>query len=500
MATENGQKSTFNQKPTVFDNFRSRAFLWSFFIAVCLFTGSVWVNQKEQEIHAEIERISATKRVYDVSAHLSSSMFVLLNLTSGLEAFVTTNPSFSGQEFGRFATILQNDLNGVISLQLAPDGVVTYLTDLQRNKAALGNNLLTDPARREIAARSIKERSYIIAGPVNLIQGGTAIIARRPIFFSAENDDGDYFWGFATVLIDIDALLKDASIAALQDDYEVAIRGRNGLGADGEVFFGNEPVFDSALAVSDILLPDARWLIAVKAKGPDNSVFIGSDLYWMVSWVIILVSSIVAYRFFDAPRKLKIKVDEATDQLSKEIRIRVEAEKRQRHMAQHDFLTSLPNRLLFDELGKLSIASARRESLQLAFLFIDIDDFKEINDSYGHAIGDETLRIIAQRVNERVRSSDIVARFGGDEFMVLLKEKFDVAGAKQVAVEILHSISRPFFVGDHEISVGASIGIAMYPDHGLTVEELLQRADTAMYEAKKRGKNNYHFASKQCEP
>ena len=482
------------QKLTVFDIFRSSAFFWSFCVAVCLLAGSIWINQKEQKSHAKVERISATQRVYDVSAHLSSSMFVRLNLTSSLEAFVTTNPSFSRQEFDSFANILKKNLYGVLSLQLAPDGIVTYLTDLQRNKAALGHNLLTDPARREIAERSIKERSYIIAGPINLIQGGTAIIARRPIFFPAENDDGDYFWGFATVLIDIHALLKDASIAALQDDYEVAIRGRDGMGADGEVFFGNERVFDSALAVSDILLPDARWQIAVKAKGLDNSGFIGSELYWITSWIIILVSSIVAYRFFDAPRKLKIKVDEATDQLSKEIRVRVKAEKRARHMAQHDFLTSLPNRLLFDELGKLSLASAKREGLQLAFLFVDIDEFKEINDSYGHTIGDEALKIIARRVSERVRASDIIARFGGDEFMVLLKEKCDVSGAKQVASEIINSISKPFFIGDHEIKVGASIGIAMYPEHGLTVEDLLRSSDVAMYEAKKSGKNRYQLA------
>jgi diguanylate cyclase (GGDEF)-like protein len=494
MATGYGQKFIFKRKPAVFDTFRNRALFWSFCVAVCLFAGSIWINHIEQKIQAKNERIIAAKRVYDVSAHLSSSMFVRLNLTSSLQAFVTTNPSFSTQEFGSFASILKKNLNGVISLQLAPDGVVTYLTDLQRNKAALGHNLLADPGRRDIALRSIKERSHIISGPVNLIQGGAAIIARRPIYFPAENSDGDYFWGFATVLVDIYALLNDASITVLEDDYEVAIRGRDGLGSDGDVFFGNERVFDSALAISDILLPDASWQIAVKAKGHDTHSFIGSKLYWVTSCIVTLLSSILAYSFFDAPRKLKMRVNAATAQLSEEIRTRVEAEERARHMAQHDFLTLLPNRLLFDELGKLSIASAKREGLQLAFLFVDVDEFKKVNDSYGHTIGDEALKIIAQRVRDRIRESDIVARFGGDEFIVLLKEKCDVAGAKQVASEIINSISKSFFVHDHEVKVGASIGIAMYPEHGLTVEELLRSADAAMYEAKKSGKNSYQFA------
>lgn len=142
--------------------------------------GAYGIQWAESQADAQAERITAEKRARDVAALISSSMTVRLNLTSSLSAFVTTHRIFSAEEFDHFASLLKRDLKGVMSLQLAPGGVVTYLTDLERNRKALGHDLLADPKRRSIAEKSNRERSYIIAGPIELIQGGAGYHRQAP--------------------------------------------------------------------------------------------------------------------------------------------------------------------------------------------------------------------------------------------------------------------------------------------------------------------------------
>ncbi|MEH6826179.1 MAG: diguanylate cyclase [Motiliproteus sp.] len=475
--------------------FHGRPFLGAICIGLVILLGATLVKQAEIKTDTLNQQRQAEKRVRDAAASLSSSMIVRLNLTSSLNAFVTTRQDFSAQEFDSFASMLLRDLPGVMSLQLAPNGIVTYLTDLERNRKALGHNLLADPNRRAIAEKSIRDRNYIIAGPINLVQGGRAIIARRPIFIPAQNSATEIFWGFATVLIEVDSLLSTPLFNQLSQDFNVSIRGKDGLGAKGEIFYGDQSTFDSAVAVSDIGLPDALWQLAVSNNGSHvSSGFIMSIWFWAVSAIAAAFGSIVVYSTLDRPRQLEQDVNKATERLSKEVKNRINAEEQALHMAQHDSLTGLPNRRLFDELSKHSISTAKREGLSRAILFVDIDGFKKINDSFGHAAGDQVLVMIAERLLERVRESDIVARFGGDEFVVLLTENCDVAGTEKVASEIIIVISQPFDIGGRAAGVGASIGIAIYPDHGTCIENLLQKSDAAMYLAKESGKNCYRLS------
>lgn len=479
------------EKPTSLGSLlHKRPFFGALCVGLLVILGAYWIQQIETKANILNEQVYAEKRVKDAAAALSSSMIVRLNLTSSLSAFVTTRREFSTQEFDNFASMLQRDLPGVMSLQLAPNGIVTYLTDIERNKKALGHNLLADPKRRALAERSIRERSYIIAGPINLIQGGRAIIARKPIFLPSQNGNSENFWGFATVLIDIDSLLRAPLLNDLSHDFKVAIRGKDGLGAKGEVFVGVQPTFDSALAIADVQLPNALWqLVVADNRSHSPSGFIMSYWYWVLNVVAAAFSSVFVYSILDRPRQLELKISKATNSLANEVQNRINAEEQARHMAQHDSLTRLPNRRLFDELSKLAIATAKREGVSRAVLFIDIDGFKQINDSLGHSAGDQVLIAIAERLLERVRESDIVARFGGDEFVVLLTENSDVAGARRVASQIIDVISEPFDIGSDTARVGASIGIALYPDHGAGIEALLKKSDAAMYLAKKSGKN-----------
>ncbi|EGP21490.1 diguanylate cyclase domain-containing protein [Halomonas sp. TD01] len=159
------------------------------------------------------------------------------------------------------------------------------------------------------------------------------------------------------------------------------------------------------------------------------------------------------------------------------------------YQAHYDALTKLPNRFLFAEHLARAIRLAKRHDHYVALLYLDIDNFKCINDSLGHAVGDSLLQFVATCLVECVRDTDCVCRQGGDEFIVLLSEIEKLTDAARVAEKILRALAMPCNVGHYELGISVSIGISFYPDHGLNEYSLLENADTAMYRAKKSGRN-----------
>ena len=180
---------------------------------------------------------------------------------------------------------------------------------------------------------------------------------------------------------------------------------------------------------------------------------------------------------------------------ARDISERKEAEELINFQAYHDLLTHLPNRaLLKDRLG-LAITHARRNKRKLATMFLDLDRFKLVNDTLGHNMGDRLLKAVANRLQSCLRGGDTLSRFGGDEFTLLLPEVRTRDDVVVIAEKILDRLNEPFVIDGHELFVGASIGIAMYPEAGDTGETLVQNADIAMYHVKSRGKNGYQFFS-----
>jgi diguanylate cyclase (GGDEF)-like protein/PAS domain S-box-containing protein len=163
------------------------------------------------------------------------------------------------------------------------------------------------------------------------------------------------------------------------------------------------------------------------------------------------------------------------------------------YQAYHDLLTNLPNRALFEDRIKLATAHARRYRENLAVMYLDVDRFKLVNDSLGHAMGDKLLQIVAERISRCLRADDTLARFGGDEFTLLLLQIKTKEDAGAVAMKILDSLRVPIHVDNHEIFISASIGIAMYPHSGETMETLVKSADIAMYHVKSNGKDGFRF-------
>ncbi|MET0076271.1 MAG: EAL domain-containing protein, partial [Candidatus Thiodiazotropha lotti] len=163
------------------------------------------------------------------------------------------------------------------------------------------------------------------------------------------------------------------------------------------------------------------------------------------------------------------------------------------HLAQHDALTGLPNRLLFADRLSQAIHVAHRNESMLAVLFIDLDRFKEVNDSFNHATGDAVLKEVAERFQSLFREDDTIARMGGDEFTVILTHIKKDSNAALVAKKLLNLFKKPFTIQNHKLYLTASIGISLYPDHGDSVDELVRNADTAMYRAKEEGRNTFQY-------
>jgi len=165
------------------------------------------------------------------------------------------------------------------------------------------------------------------------------------------------------------------------------------------------------------------------------------------------------------------------------------------HAAYHDALTGLPNRLFMADHFPAALDAARARQTRAALLFLDLDFFKDANDAFGHRFGDELLKEVARRLRETVRGEDRVIRLGGDEFVALLPKVRDAAQTELVCKRIIEAINAPYCIEGTDVNLGVSVGASIFPDHGDTLEELLEKADGSMYHAKRQGKNGFYVFS-----
>lgn len=185
-----------------------------------------------------------------------------------------------------------------------------------------------------------------------------------------------------------------------------------------------------------------------------------------------------------------------TQLLERTLRYAIERKRTEQHLsrlAHYDTLTDIPNRILFRDRLEHAIRLADRDQGQFALMFIDLNGFKQVNDSFGHDTGDTMIRVCADRLKECMRRSDSVARMGGDEFTLLLENTDNGANIAHIAEKIIERIGAPYHIGGYEMRIGCSIGIAVYPDGGRDAESLLKNADMAMYQAKQQDDSSYRF-------
>jgi len=200
-----------------------------------------------------------------------------------------------------------------------------------------------------------------------------------------------------------------------------------------------------------------------------------------------------ALKFLGDQAAIAIQNAKLYEQAQQEIADREKAEKAIKHLANHDALTGLPNRRLFNERIIVEISRAQRNNQVIGVMLFDLDHLKKVNDSFGHNTGDLLLQAVAQRMVGLLRKSDTIARMGGDEFLLILPEMQQPNDAVNTADRILAALSKPFHLEGYQVNITTSIGIAFYPDDGDEVDILIKKADVAMYKAKEKGGNAYHF-------
>jgi diguanylate cyclase (GGDEF)-like protein len=335
--------------------------------------------------------------------------------------------------------------------------------------------------------------------------------------FSRRLDAADgSFDGVVIVAVDADYFVSGYETAKLGKHGSLGLMGVDGLirvRRTGEASFSGDRVdYAATLRTDDV--DDAadsrapisrsswdgeqRWTSAREISGFPLAVFVGLSVneqlatlqrqarayvIWasLGSLVVVLLAALLGRLSWQLAR-IRLREGEAKLAHAQQVE----------YLAYHDGLTGLPNRSLFSKLLTQSIGAARRHDRRLAVAFLDLDRFKQINDSLGHEAGDQLLREVAIRLKTCVRDGDTVARLGGDEFVVLLSE-VDEQDAAAVAQKILAATARPFMLIGQEFRVTASIGISTYPDGGLDEQALKKNADIAMYQAKAEGKNNFQF-------
>jgi diguanylate cyclase (GGDEF)-like protein len=380
-------------------------------------------------------------------------------------------------DFEDFAQRTLTAIGGVSNLQLAPNGVIRKIYPMAGNEAAIGHNILVDDDQRAEAARAVDQRRLTLAGPLDLVQGGVAVIGRNPVFITDEQGKSR-FWGFASALIHLDDLLAVTELDSFDEKgYSYTLSRIMQTGGNSAVFAQSDGGLFGEQQSVRIQVPNATWELTVSQLpgGPEWGLLLGIVfsllLAGAVSWIVLYV--------LRQPARVQAVVRHKTRELEE--------------LAFNDHLTGLANRRLLTERLDRRISEAHRDGHSIAFLYLDLDDFKEINDSRGHEVGDQLLKEIAGRLKSEVRDTDFVSRLGGDEFGVLLLDATSRQDVSRIAGKLIAAIERPMMLDGEEVVISGSIGIARMPDDGTDSALILRNADAAMYASKRAGRGGYTF-------
>lgn len=588
---------------------RRRTFL---LLLALLAAGMVLGHQLFERWFAESLRdehvLALNERVSGLHFRLESRLANNLALVNSLAAFISAYPDFTPEQYEQYAAHVLAREPSLVNLAAAPDMVVRYIYPESGNEAVLGLDYMQQPDQREAIERVVATETMVVAGPVELVQGGKAVIGRAPVFV----DDGAgrrVLWGIVSAPMLLDEIHGPIERLEAATDIRISIRGLDGLGPAGQVFYGEPALFEQSLrVVMPINVGGGAWqLVAATATDPVTAhwgVWLGRAGTPVFGCILLLalwrrrlnqearyllehrvlqnerflravegVSGVGGWRLNHAgcltdlseqarelfglqqqqgpvplselqrtfaPASVALIQDQLLVALRQQNGFSVELPlQRQQggpvwlllkaepeasaggdpeligavqdvtrakekdsliqYQANYDALTDLPNRTLFMERLNNALWHARRSDMPVAVIFLDLDNFKSVNDNLGHDVGDDLLVEVARRIRSSVRREDTVARYSGDEFVAILPELPSISVVMRIAAEMVACMSEPFLLGDTRTYCSASIGVALFPDDAGDADTLLIKADQAMYEAKRRGRNGWQFYTAEMQ-
>lgn len=436
-----------------------------FFLVVAA-TAEVIVYLLESK-NQEHERSSVVKKVSTLRARLEGELNSTLHLTRGLIAYVATHPDIQEPNFSQLVSEILTQGRNIRNIGLARNNIITHIFPLAGNESALGLEYEKNSEQWPAVKQAIDAKGTVVAGPVDLVQGGSAFVARTPVFTRKGitgllSEHKPSYWGIASIVIDIPSLFQSAGISEQADGLSLALRGKDGLGEQGDMIFGDEKLFHRSPVIQSIVLPNGSWQIAAIPM-----VGWGSDLtaIWLLrisGWLLALLIGILITALVET-RAINLE------------------------LALHDPLTGLPNRRLLEDRLQQLLEHHKRNSTGFGVLSIDLDDFKAVNDTYGHRAGDKLLQIAAFRMQSSIRATDTVCRSGGDEFIILIDDVNTRSDLEKAQQQVINKLTGNALVENRTIQLKASSGIAYYPEDGESLDSLLKASDRKMYTNKRRG-------------
>lgn len=380
---------------------------------------------------------------------------------------------------------------------------VRQVVPAESNARFIGVNLARDPAQWEAILPALEQRRPEFSQPFPHA-AGYGVFAYLPVYWEGR------FAGLMVAVFDVQGLAEHLLRDELERGYGIAL-----FNGDQRIYSSQPlPESEQFLVRLPLQMRGLSWQLAVWPLAglresaatllPELVLAIGALLAGMLGFALrakqLLEHSSARIRKLNADleRRVAQRTSElvaSNRKLAREVMERERVANELAHLARHDPLTGLPNRMMFEEHLQRAIHHAARDRQSLAVFFLDLDNFKDINDTLGHASGDLLLRLFAERLRSVLRDTDIICRQGGDEFLILAEDLPHTYDCAAVAEKILEALKQRFRLGDSEVYVSTSIGIATYPEAGVDAESLVKHADSAMYQAKAAGRNTFAMYS-----
>lgn len=422
------------------------------FIFTCIFVGYNLIQQDYQD-----EVLKTTESFYqfqeDVGALIESNILLLKGYLAYVQTFEDTDETTT---YEYLSYLTEENIDYIRNIAIIKDTTIIYNFPIEGNESSIGVDLALNENQRAAVLRTKEEFITAFVGPINLVQGGRGFIIRLPI----RNGSGSY-WGQMSIVLKADEVLELIDQYAYEVELEYLIE--NPLN-DNSYIAGNEAIDKNISLYFDDGNDLINWVMYVQPiKGWHNTEVIEMALI-VVSIILGSLASVLIYILLKANHQMK-------------------------YNSLHDRLTGLLNRLFLDDYSELLLADAQRSKRPIGLILIDLNDFKMINDTYGHKIGDEVLKKTAEIIVGVTRSNEAVFRLGGDEFLLIAPNLVDKSEVVIIKDRIEEKFRNDFNIPDHKISMIPSVGTGIYPDHGESLDEVMHYADKEMYREKEKHKS-----------
>ncbi|EGQ7996143.1 diguanylate cyclase [Vibrio vulnificus] len=441
-----------------------------FLLFITLSVGIVELLHHEQKkVRQEYFQREAKEQLSTIRSKLEAAIVSDIYIVSSLATLISLHPNSNKQALDQASEKILRKGKHLRVIGLARDDVVNYVYPWVGNESVLGLDYKKEPAQWEsiVKAKTIEE--IFIAGPIELVQGGKALVARVPIF--SDPPLNSQYWGVCSAVLNFDSLLMEVGFASFAYKYRVAIKGLDSEAEKGAMIYGDEATFNDAFVKERVSFPYGGWVLAVADDGRYAALmpWYQTQVVRLIGYPTALILCLVflaIYRLYTMAHSRSL----------------------------HDELTGLPNRRYFMYSLEHHFEHAKKQGRDDTFAVInlDLDRFKQINDTHGHAAGDKVLIACAERLKSTLRSTDLVARIGGDEFLVLSARMTHEKDMEILLNKLKAALcSMPIVYEGELIYLHISIGYCLFHHEMKDSEEMLKQADQRMYNEKKANKMRF---------